>query len=49
MIEAFFDGCCEPVNPGGTAAYGAVILKDGKKIWEASELASQRTRERDFE
>lgn len=20
----FFDGCCEPVNPGGTAAYGWV-------------------------
>jgi ribonuclease HI len=36
MIEAFFDGCCEPVNPGGTAAYGAVILKDGVRIWETS-------------
>lgn len=23
---AFFDGCCEPYNPGGTAGYGAVIF-----------------------
>jgi|SRR3972149_4791416 len=27
MIEAYFDGCCEPVNPGGTAAYGVVIFE----------------------
>ncbi len=38
MIEAYFDGCCEPVNPGGTAAYGVVILKDRQKIWETSKL-----------
>lgn len=24
-LIAFFDGCCEPANPGGTAGYGAVI------------------------
>lgn len=28
MIKIFFDGSCEPVNPGGTAAWGFVI-KDG--------------------
>lgn len=33
---AFFDGCCEPKNPGGTAGYGAVIFKSGKRIWEKS-------------
>jgi ribonuclease HI len=33
MLEAWFDGCCEP-NPGGHAAWGAVLLRDGKKIWE---------------
>lgn len=38
FIQCFFDGCCEPVNPGGIASYGAVILKDGKRIWEASEI-----------
>ena len=28
----------EPVNPGGTAAYGAIIFKDGKKLWEDSKI-----------
>src|SRR5215813_1284223 len=35
---AYFDGACEPVNPGGTAAYGAIILQEGHHIWECSEL-----------
>lgn len=34
MLEAWFDGCCEPKNPGGHAAYGAVLCRDGVKIWE---------------
>lgn len=38
MIEAYFDGCCEPVNPGGVASFGAVILKDGIKLWECSQI-----------
>jgi ribonuclease HI len=38
MIKCFFDGACEPRNPGGTAAYGAVIIKDGHRIWEKSEI-----------
>lgn len=25
-FTAFFDGCCEPKNPGGTAGFGAVIF-----------------------
>lgn len=38
MIKAFFDGCCEPKNPGGVAAYGAVIFRDGHRMWEQSEI-----------
>ena len=34
----YFDGACEPINPGGTASYGAVILQDRRRIWECSEL-----------
>jgi ribonuclease HI len=34
MLEAWFDGCCEPKNPGGHAAWGAVLCRDGQKIWE---------------
>lgn len=37
-ITAYFDGACEPVNPGGTASYGAVIYNDGTKVWECSEI-----------
>lgn len=36
MLEAYFDGCCEPKNPGGHAAWGAVLLRDGQEIWEGS-------------
>jgi ribonuclease HI len=35
---AYFDGACEPVNPGGTASYGAAIYKNGQPIWECSEI-----------
>ncbi len=34
MYELYFDGACEPVNPGGTAAYGWVIYKNKKIIKE---------------
>lgn len=27
-----FDGSCAPVNPGGTAAYGYVLTKNGRPI-----------------
>jgi ribonuclease HI len=35
---AYFDGACGPANPGGTAAYGAVIVQEGQRIWECREL-----------
>ena len=38
MIEAYFDGLCEP-NPGGVATYGFVVRKDGKKVHEGHGLA----------
>ncbi len=37
-IECYWDGCCEPVNPGGTAAYGAVIFVNGRRRWETSKV-----------
>jgi ribonuclease HI len=41
MIEAYFDGACEP-NPNGVASYGAVIRRDGQTIWQASERVLDR-------
>jgi ribonuclease HI len=38
VYTGYFDGSCEPNKPGGTAAYGAVIVQDGQHIWECSEL-----------
>lgn len=34
MIEAMFDGCCEPRNPGGHAAWGALVKVDGVTVWQ---------------
>ena len=34
MIEVYFDGACEPVNPKGIATYGYVVYRNGKKIRE---------------
>lgn len=30
MIEVFFDGLCQPRNPGGIACYAFLIRRDGK-------------------
>lgn len=35
-IEAWFDGCCEPRNPGGHAGYGAVVMRGQDRLWEFS-------------
>lgn len=35
MIEAWFDGCCEPKNPGGHAAWGAMVKLDGNAVYAA--------------
>jgi len=36
MIEAWFDGCCEPKNPGGHAAWGAVVHVDGQSVYRGA-------------
>lgn len=36
MIDLYFDGACEPVNPGGTAAWGYWLAEHDKKIAEGS-------------
>jgi len=32
VLVVYFDGLCEPVNPGGVAAYGFVVYKDGERL-----------------
>jgi ribonuclease HI len=42
-ILAFFDGACEPVNPGGTASYGLVVFDGAKRIFEDSRIVEPLT------
>ena len=35
-IEVYYDGCCEPVNPGGYAACGVIIKQEDKILWTTS-------------
>jgi ribonuclease HI len=37
-ILCYFDGMCEPVNPGGTAGFGAVVFIDNERVWECSRV-----------
>jgi len=32
MIEVYFDGACEPRNPGGTGTYGYAVYRNGQII-----------------
>lgn len=32
MIEVYFDGLCQPVNPGGIACYAFVVKSNGKTL-----------------
>lgn len=32
LIEVYFDGLCQPVNPGGVACYAFAVKRDGKTI-----------------
>jgi ribonuclease HI len=38
MITVYFDGACEPKNPGGTASYGFIIQQDGKEIYREGKI-----------
>lgn len=41
MIELYFDGACEPINPGGTASYGWLLKKMAKQLRAARESSGQ--------
>ncbi len=45
MLKAFFDGLCEPKNPGGVACYGFVVYRGSsvgeQKVFEDCGLAAE--------
>src|SRR5207253_2320898 len=40
-IKAYFDGVCEPVNPGGHGAWGAITRIDGSTTWQEGGYVGQ--------
>jgi len=38
-VTVFFDGACEPFNPGGVATWGFVVVEQGKTVKNESGLA----------
>ena len=41
IIEFYFDGACEPINPGGIATFGFVIYKGGEILKTEKGLACE--------
>lgn len=41
MIVVYFDGACEPVNPGGVGTYAFVVVKDGEVIYREAGVACE--------
>lgn len=40
----WYDGACEPTNPGGTASYGVIVKKDGVVLFEESKIVGSGPR-----
>jgi ribonuclease HI len=40
-IQVYFDGLCQPVNPGGIACYAFLIKTDGKTVYKERGLAAE--------
>ena len=41
LIEIYFDGLCQPINPGGIACYAFVVKSNGKTIYSDYGLATE--------
>jgi ribonuclease HI len=41
LIEVYFDGLCQPINPGGIACYAFVVKSDGTTIYSDYGLAGE--------
>ena len=41
LIVVYFDGLCQPVNPGGIACYAFLIRRDGKIVHSEYGLAAK--------
>jgi len=39
--DLYYDGSCEPINPGGVAAYGFLVHRDGQLVAKESGMAAE--------
>ena len=41
MIEVYFDGLCQPINPGGIPCYAFVVKVDGNTVYSDYGIAGE--------
>ena len=41
MIEVYFDGLCQPINPGGISCYAFVVKRGGRTIYSDYGVAGE--------
>lgn len=41
MIEVYFDGLCQPINPGGISCYAFIVKSDGMTIYSEYGVAGE--------
>ena len=41
LIEVYFDGLCQPINPGGIPCYAFIVKRDGKTIYSDYGIAGE--------
>lgn len=41
LIEVYFDGLCQPINPGGIACYAFIVKRGGKTIYSDYGIAGE--------
>jgi ribonuclease HI len=58
-LKLFFDGACEPVNPGGVGAYGFAVYEDDREVhgeggvvcvggWQCTNNVAERNARADY-
>jgi len=40
-LTVYFDGLCEPINPGGVATYGYIVREDGRSLKEGRDFIAE--------
>jgi ribonuclease HI len=41
LIEVYFDGLCQPINPGGISCYAFIVKRDGMTVYSEYGVAGE--------